>query len=129
MESIHIVTKDKDFFFLNRSSEREMLNTIVELYETRLPRFYDVDDKTQDIQVITPTKKGVLGSANLNKELQNVLNPPSDSLNEKTIGDRVFREFDKVMQIKNNYTLEWLNTDDFSEDTGVFNGEIELLKK
>lgn len=121
--------KDKDFFFLNRSSEREMLNTIVELCETRLPRFYDVDDKTQDIQVITPTKKGVLGSANLNKELQNVLNPPSDSLNEKTIGDRVFREFDKVMQIKNNYTLEWLNTDDFSEGTGVFNGEIGVVKK
>ena len=120
---------DTDFFFMNRKSEREMLRTILELCDTRLPKFYNVEDKTQDIQVITPTRKGMLGSINLNKELQKVLNPASDFLKEKVIGDRTFRENDKVMQIKNNYQLTWQSSEDFSEGTGVFNGEIGLIRK
>ena len=120
---------DTDFFFMNRKSEREMLRTILELCDTRLPKFYNVEDKTQDIQVITPTRKGMLGSTNLNKELQKVLNPASDFLKEKVIGDRTFRENDKVMQIKNNYQLTWQSSEDFSEGTGVFNGEIGLIRK
>jgi exodeoxyribonuclease V alpha subunit len=81
----------------------------------------------RDIQVLTPVRKGMLGSINLNKELQAVLNPPCTELEEKKFGDRIFREHDKVMQIKNNYELKWRNQEDFTEGEGVFNGDVGFI--
>lgn len=121
--------RDKDFFFMHRGSEKEMVATIKELCVSRLPGYYEDIRSTADIQVLTPVRKGLLGSINLNKELQDVLNPPCESLEEKTFGDRVFREGDKVMQIKNNYELAWKNLEDFSEGEGVFNGDVGFVKK
>ena len=90
-----------------------MLQTIKELCLTRLPDYYTDLSPVADIQVLTPVRKGLLGSINLNKELQEVLNPPNEALEEKTFGDRTFREGDKVMQIKNNYQMAWKNLEDF----------------
>lgn len=101
----------------------------MQLCVKRLPNYYKLKDRIQDVQVITPTKKGILGSNNLNKELQKVLNPKSDFAEEREMGGRVFREYDKVMQIKNNYELEWRRASDMTEGTGVFNGEIGFISK
>ncbi len=121
--------KDKDFFLLRRSSEKEMLETIKSLCLTRLPDYYEDVSPVSDIQILTPVRKGLLGSINLNKELQEVLNPPNKSLEEKTFGERTFREGDKVMQIKNNYQMTWKNLEDFSEGEGVFNGDVGFIRK
>ncbi len=118
-----------DFFFMRRNSEKNILETILQLCVKRLPNYYKLKDRIQDVQVITPTKKGILGSNNLNKELQKVLNPKSDFAEEREMGGRVFREYDKVMQIKNNYELEWRRASDMTEGTGVFNGEIGFISK
>lgn len=119
--------KDKDFFLMNRRSEAAVLSTILELCETRLPRFYSECDRMRDIQVLTPTRKGTVGTANLNKELQAVLNPRSPGRPEKELQSRIFRVGDKVMQIKNNYQMEWKRTDNFSDGQGVFNGDIGFV--
>lgn len=121
--------KDKDFFLLRRSAEKDMLATIKELCTKRLPAFYEEISPASDIQVLTPVRKGLLGSINLNKELQQVLNPPDGSLAEKTFGDRIFREGDKVMQIRNNYQLAWKNLEDFTEGEGIFNGDVGFIQK
>ncbi|MDO5414382.1 MAG: ATP-dependent RecD-like DNA helicase [Bacillota bacterium] len=121
--------KDKDFFLLRRSTEKEMLATIKELCLTRLPEYYKELSPTSDIQILTPVRKGLLGSINLNKELQEVLNPPNKSLEEKVFGERTFREGDKVMQIKNNYQLKWKNLEDFTDGEGVFNGDVGFIQK
>ncbi|MBR6799756.1 MAG: AAA family ATPase, partial [Firmicutes bacterium] len=120
--------KDKDFFLLRRSTEKEMLATIKELCLIRLPEYYKELSPTSDIQILTPVRKGLLGSINLNKELQEVLNPPNKSLEEKTFGERTFREGDKVMQIKNNYQMKWKNLEDFTEGEGVFNGDVGFIQ-
>ncbi|NLD18940.1 MAG: ATP-dependent RecD-like DNA helicase [Clostridiales bacterium] len=120
-------TKDKDFFLLRRNTEKEMLETIKNLCLVRLPDYYKEISPTVDIQVLTPVRKGLLGSINLNKKLQEVLNPPDEFLAEKAFGERVFREGDKVMQIKNNYELVWKNREDFSEGEGVFNGDVGFI--
>ena len=106
-----------------------MLATIKELCLTRLPDYYKDISPTADIQILTPVRKGLLGSINLNKELQEVLNPPNKSLEEKTFGERIFREGDKVMQIKNNYQLKWKNLEDFTDGEGVFNGDVGFIQK
>lgn len=121
--------KDKDFFLLRRGSEKEMLETIKNLCLTRLPGYYKDVSPTADIQILTPVRKGILGSINLNKELQEVLNPPQPGLEEKQLGERIFREGDKVMQIKNNYQMTWKNLEDFTEGEGVFNGDVGFIKK
>ena len=121
--------RDKDFFLLHRSREKDMLQTIKELCLTRLPDYYTDLSPVADIQVLTPVRKGLLGSINLNKELQEVLNPPNEALEEKTFGDRTFREGDKVMQIKNNYQMAWKNLEDFTEGEGVFNGDVGFIRK
>lgn len=120
--------KDKDFFLLRKKSEKEMLETIKSLCVKRLPDYYQDCDAIHDMQVLTPVRKGLLGSINLNKELQRVLNPPSEELAEKTFGDWIFREGDKVMQIKNNYQLEWKRLEDFTEGQGVFNGDVGFIQ-
>ena len=128
--------KDKDFFLLQRKTEKEMLATIKELCIKRLPDYYrDLVDgglePVRDIQVLTPVRKGTLGCINLNQELQAVLNPKSadgaDAQAEKQSGDQVFREGDKVMQIRNNYELKWKNHEDFTDGEGVFNGDIGTI--
>jgi exodeoxyribonuclease V alpha subunit len=121
--------KDKDFFLMRRLSEKDILATIKELCMTRLPNYYSDVSPISDIQILTPVRKGLLGSINLNKELQEVLNPPNSALEEKTFGDRIFREGDKVMQIKNNYQMKWKNVEDFSEGEGVFNGDVGMIRK
>lgn len=119
--------KDKDFFLLRKSSEREMVETIQGLCLKRLPSYYENCDAVRDVQVLTPVRKGTLGTINMNKELQKILNPPSPELTEKTYGDKIFREKDKVMQIKNNYQLTWKRLDDFTEGQGVFNGDVGFI--
>jgi len=120
--------KDKDFFMLRTNGEKEMLETIKALCVKRLPDYYQGVDAVRDMQVLTPVRKGLLGSINLNKELQRVLNPPSEVLEEKTFGDRIFRVNDKVMQIKNNYQMEWKKLENFTEGQGVFNGDVGFIQ-
>ncbi len=121
--------KDKDFFLLRRGTEKEMLATIKELCARRLPEYYRDISPEADIQILTPVRKGLLGSINMNRELQAVLNPPKEGLEEKSFGDRIFREGDKVMQIKNNYQLTWKNLEDFTEGEGVFNGDVGSIHR
>lgn len=120
--------KDKDFFLLRKKSEKEMLETVKSLCVKRLPEYYRGCDPIKDMQVLTPVRRGLLGSINLNKELQMVLNPPSEELEEKTFGDRLFRVGDKVMQIKNNYQMEWKRLEDFTDGQGVFNGDVGYIQ-
>lgn len=120
--------KDKDFFLLRKKSEKEMLETLKALCVKRLPEYYQDCDAIRDMQVLTPVRRGLLGSINLNKELQRVLNPASDDFAEKHFGDRIFREHDKVMQIKNNYQLQWKRMEDFTEGQGVFNGDVGFIQ-
>lgn len=120
--------KDKDFFLLRYNTEKEMLETIKSLCVKRLPEYYEGYDAIKDMQVLTPVRKGLLGSINLNKELQNLLNPSSPELSEKAFGDRIFREKDKVMQIKNNYQLEWKRIEDFTVGQGIFNGDVGFIQ-
>lgn len=121
--------KDKDFFLLRRKGETDMLSTIRELCASRLPKFYEGCLPVRDIQVLTPVRKGRIGSINLNKELQEILNPPGEERQEKTFGDRMFREGDKVMQIRNNYELDWKRMDDFTSGQGVFNGDVGFIRE
>jgi len=121
--------KGKDFFLIRRSGEKEMLESIKELCLKRLPEYYNDCLPVRDIQVLTPVRKGLIGSINLNKELQMVLNPPSDDLDERKFGDKIFRENDKVMQIRNNYQMVWKKIEDFTEGEGVFNGDVGFVKR
>lgn len=121
--------KDTDFFLMRRQSEQDIVDLIVELVTRRLPSYYSHLNAVQDIQVLTPVRKGKLGSISLNQELQQALNPPSDDLSEKKYRDRLFREKDKVMQIKNNYEIEWKRGSDFTSGQGVFNGDIGFIDR
>jgi exodeoxyribonuclease V alpha subunit len=120
--------KDKDFYFMNRDSAGEIVSSIVELCKFRLPGFYGYDS-VQGIQVLTPMRKSPIGVSNLNKELQKVLNPPSKSKKEKSYREMIFREGDKVMQIKNNYNIVWDRLDTSEEGTGIFNGDVGCIEK
>ncbi len=117
---------DTDFFFLNRASQTDIRDTIRDLLARRLPSYYtDIDPL--DIQVLTPTKKGMLGSVQLNRMLQELLNPPAPGKKEKNFGERLYREGDKVMQNKNDYMLSWRSLEDMSEGEGVFNGDLGII--
>lgn len=119
--------KDKDFFFLSRRGDK-LVETIVELCSRRLPATYGYDP-LKHIQVLTPTRKGSIGVANLNIELQKVLNPHNKKKNEKSSGVFSFREGDRVMQIKNNYNLRWEKRGSLtSEGVGVFNGDTGIIQ-
>ena len=113
---------------MRQKTEKEMLALIKDLCARRLPNYYTGLNPLKDIQVLTPVRKGTLGTVNLNRQLQEILNPPAIDLEEKTFGERTFREGDKVMQIKNNYQLKWKNTDDFTEGEGVFNGDVGFVR-
>lgn len=120
--------KDKDFFFI-KSIPSEIVKNIIELNSERLPTFYNLDP-IKDIQVLTPMKKGEVGIHSLNKYIQEALNPKSSAKSEKQIGEDIFRVGDKVMQIKNNYKLEWKifnNNIEVESGEGVFNGDFGYI--
>lgn len=121
--------KDKDFFLLARSSPEKIVETIVQLCTIRLPRAYHVNPYS-DIQVLTPMRKNAVGVNVLNEALQQALNPPAPNKNEKKFGEFLFREGDKVMQIRNNYDIPWESTDPFlPEGQGLFNGDMGVIQK
>ena len=111
-----------DFFRLRRLEAGSTVDTITELCAVRLPGKMHIP--SEEIQVLTPTRKGELGTINLNKRLQEVLNPRSKEKKEKAFGDLIFREGDRVMQIRNNYDMLWRTPDNRQSGLGVFNGDI-----
>ena len=115
-----------DFFFLPSRSEEAVGQTIVSLCTTRLPKNMGISP--EQIQVLTPTKKGFAGTANLNKLLQASLNPPAPNKKERQFGDFSFREGDRVMQIRNNYDIMWKKTDGSMVGTGIFNGDVGIIR-
>ncbi|MGL4990632.1 MAG: SF1B family DNA helicase RecD2 [Sarcina sp.] len=122
--------KGTDFFFVREESQDRMITTIVDLINRRLPQFNKSWDKYKDIQILAPMKKGPLGVINLNVQIQQVLNEEKTYKQEKKYRDIIFREGDKVMQIKNNYTLKWNRINGFgdNEGEGVFNGDMGFIE-
>ncbi|MDO4287978.1 MAG: ATP-dependent RecD-like DNA helicase [Eubacterium sp.] len=120
------INNQSDFMFVRKMDPEVVLQTILELVSWRIPEKKGFD-AMKDIQVISPVKKGKLGVISLNKELQEVLNPPAGHKAEKTFGTVVFREGDKVMQIKNNYKLVWEDVHGYESGEGVYNGDIGLI--
>ena len=120
--------KDKDFFFMERRREQDVSELIRDLVTRRLKTYYDDLDPVRDIQVLTPAKKGVLGSVALNRMLQEALNPSAPGVPEKKYGEKIFRAGDKVMQIRNNYRIGWKSRRDFSEGEGIFNGDVGFIQ-
>jgi len=119
--------KDKDFFFLSRNNQESILRTVIDLCSRRLPETYGLDP-LRDIQVLSPAKKGPAGVINLNTELQKALNPPDKRKAEKASRSYILREGDRVMQIKNNYSLRWERSDNpYIDGTGVFNGDMGTI--
>ena len=117
--------KEKDFFFLSRENVIAAASTVADLATSRLPKAYGYDPK-RDIQIICPSRKGETGTVSLNRALQTLLNPASPEKDEITQGGRVFREGDKVMQIKNNYDIIWVRGRESGE--GVYNGDIGIIE-
>ncbi len=116
--------QNDDFFYINEQMSEKILANIVSLCTGRLKNYGNYDF-FENIQVLTPTKKGLLGTRELNKQLQKAINPESDLKNEKTYGEIIFREGDRVMQIKNNYDIYWeKRKGTYETGIGVFNGEI-----
>lgn len=114
--------KNKDFFFMKRRSAEAVVQTIRELCSQRLPQNMGIDPT--DIQVLSPTRKNETGTKNLNHRLQEVLNPADPSKKEKKYGDFLFREGDRVMQIRNNYDILWKRVGGIGSGAGIFNGDI-----
>lgn len=118
--------RKSDFFFLPCRSEEEAAQTILGLCAARLPKNMGIP--ASDIQVLSPTKKGGAGTMTLNQLLQANLNPPSPEKKEKQFGQILFREGDRVMQIRNNYDILWKKCDGSAVGAGIFNGDIGILK-
>ena len=115
-----------DFFFLRRRAPETLVDTVVELCRSRLPENMGIP--SAEIQVLSPTRKGVCGTVNLNRALQAALNPPSSSNRQKFWGDLVLREGDRVMQTKNNYDVVWESSDG-SVGAGIFNGDVGVIEE
>ena len=130
-EEVILDNKSMDFFFLKRYEADKIINVTLQLIKQKLPKFVGASE--YDIQVLTPMRKGLLGVERLNTILQMYLNPPSDRKKEKEHGAIVFREGDKVMQIKNNYQLEWEIRSKYGlcidKGTGVFNGDTGIIEE
>ena len=128
-EQVTINNKSRDFFFLKRYDADIIIRVVIALIQEKLPRY--VDAKPYEIQVLTPMRKGLLGVERLNQILQRYLNPPDEKKKEKEIGQRLFREGDKVMQVKNNYQLEWEILGRYripvDKGVGVFNGDTGIM--
>lgn len=120
-------TKNSDFYLERAADSEVMLEKIIGLVKTRLPKFNVEWDSVRDIQVLSPMRKGIMGIDNLNIQLQQVLNPKSKDKDEVEIKDMIFRVGDKVMQIKNNYTLKWSKNNSSEEGKGVFNGDVGYI--
>ncbi len=121
----------EDFFFVSRNNPQSTSSAILELCTTRIPEKYGLDS-IRDIQVLSPSKKGDAGVHSLNTALQQRLNPPQEGLKEKSYRNVVFRENDRVMQIKNNYSLPWVIFEDGKQSThgdGVFNGDMGIIRE
>ena len=135
-EGISIFSKDEqneneelieDFFFINETNKLKVLENVISLCTGRLERYGNYTF-AQNIQVISPTKKGELGTKELNKSLQQAINPESEEKNERKYIDSVFREGDRIMQIKNNYDIYWEKREPTLEmGKGVFNGEYGTI--
>ena len=130
-QKIMLNNKSKDFFFLPRNDVQVIYKHMIQLITEKLPRY--VEAQPYDIQVLTPMRKGSLGVETLNEILQRYLNPPDPSKQEHTTGERIFREGDKVMQIRNNYQLEWEIVSQYGiridSGSGVFNGDIGTIRR
>lgn len=116
---------NNDFFFLQRATPEQSAFTVVDLFKNRLPKSYGMNPIT-DIQVLAPMKKGITGTINLNKMLQLHVNPPADDKAEHKYGNIIFREGDKVMQIKNNYDIEF-SQENGEGGLGIFNGDMGII--
>ncbi|MCI8560403.1 MAG: ATP-dependent RecD-like DNA helicase [Dorea sp.] len=129
-ERVVLDNKSRDFFFLKRQEPDVIISVLLALIQKKLPKY--VEAEPYDIQVMTPMRKGLLGVERLNRILQEYLNPPDKNKKEKEIGDRVFREGDKVMQIKNNYQLEWEIQTRYGmtidKGLGIFNGDMGIIR-
>lgn len=125
-ESVSLDNQSKDFFFLPREDANHIYNNIVQLVTDKMPRYTGAEP--YDIQVLTPMRKGALGVETLNKILQEYVNPKSKAKKEYQFGEKLLREGDKVMQIKNNYKLEWEIVGKYNitidKGLGVFNGDV-----
>ena len=130
-EHVTLDNKSRDFFFLQRQDPNVILLVVLALVQEKMPRY--VDARPTDIQVLTPMRKGSLGVENLNEMLQRYLNPPSPEKNEKETARGRFREGDKVMQIKNNYQIEWEARNRYGiaidKGTGIFNGDMGIVQQ
>lgn len=121
--------KNSDFYFLEALEGENILELIISLINTRLPKFNKAWDNIKHIQILSPMKKGLVGVDNLNKELQQILNPKDRKKQEKEYRDMVFRVGDKVMQTKNNYSINWIRNceGEKEEGIGVFNGDVGYI--
>ena len=130
-EPVVLDNKSRDFFFLRRQDADTIIGVAIMLIQKKLPRY--VGAQPSEIQVMTPTRKGLLGVERLNTILQRYLNPQDPKKTEQEINGRLFREGDKVMQIKNNYQLEWEVTTKFGltvdKGVGVFNGDMGVIRE
>ncbi len=126
-EMPELADRKRDFFFLPAYSPDAVCRTVGELLEKRLPKAYGYDPKTE-IQVLCPSRKGMTGSGNLNVGLQRLLNPETENKRQLEYRGGVFREGDKVMQIKNNYDVEYEGADGKPEK-GIFNGDIGIIER
>ena len=130
-EEVVLDNKSRDFFFLKRQDANVIISVVITLIQKKLPKY--VNAQPYDIQVLTPMRKGLLGVERLNRILQEYLNPPETGKTEKEYGDRLFREGDKVMQIKNNYQLEWEVATKYGmtidKGMGIFNGDMGIIRE
>ena len=128
-EPVILDNKSRDFFFLKRQDANAIISVVIALIKKKLPKYVEAD--IYDIQVLTPMRKGLLGVERLNRILQEYLNPPDKKKVEKEYGDKLFREGDKVMQIRNNYQLEWEIATKFGlvvdKGVGIFNGDMGII--
>ena len=128
-EPVVLDNKSRDFFFLRRQDADTIIGVVIMLIQKKLPKY--VHAHPNEIQVMTPTRKGLLGVERLNGILQRYLNPPQEGRTEREINGRLFRVGDKVMQIKNNYQLEWEVSTKFGltvdKGTGIFNGDMGII--
>ncbi|HIV62296.1 MAG TPA: ATP-dependent RecD-like DNA helicase [Candidatus Butyricicoccus avistercoris] len=119
--------KDGDFFIMRKADTASVVQTVTELCKNRLPNYYGLNPS--QIQVLSPSRRQGAGTMQLNRSLQEALNPESPDKNEKRFGDIVFREGDRVMQIRNNYDIVWERVDGSDQGTGMFNGDVgEILQ-
>lgn len=129
-EQVELNNKSRDFFFLKRYDADIIIRVVIALIQEKLPKY--VEAKPFEIQVLTPMRKGLLGVDRLNQILQRYLNPPDPSRKEKEIGQGLFREGDKVMQVRNNYQMEWEIRGRYGiaieKGVGVFNGDTGIIR-